>query len=81
MTMTKVFADHDESGRVNSLFAFDSEEGSGMSLVVRPGHLVSQVEAPELRAGPEGLEQLRALAKDARVEGSGEVKRLVHDSV
>jgi hypothetical protein len=77
--MTKVFAHHDKSGRVHSLVGFDAPEGSGMSLVAQPDHLVSQVEVPEPQAGPEGLEQLRSLAKNARVEGSGDIKRLVHD--
>jgi hypothetical protein len=74
--MTKVFAHHDESGRVHALVGFDAPEGSGMSLVARSGHLVSEVEVPDLQKGPEGLEQLRALARDARVEGTGQVKRL-----
>ena len=75
--MTTVFALHDESGRVHSLTGFEAPEGSGMSLVPEPGFTVSQVEAPALRKGIEALDQLRDLAKDARVEGSEEVKRLI----
>jgi hypothetical protein len=50
---------------------------AGMSLVPEPGLTVSEVEAPALRKGVEELDQLRNLAKDARVEGSGKVKRLI----
>jgi hypothetical protein len=75
--MTSVFALHDESGRVHSLVGYEASEGSGMSLVPEPGLTVSEVEAPALRKGVEGLDQLRNLAKDARVEGSGKVKRLI----
>ena len=75
--MTTVFAHHDKSGRVHSLVSFEAPEGSGMSLVPRPGLSVSQVEAPTLRKGVEGLNQLRELVNETRVEGSGEVKRLV----
>jgi hypothetical protein len=75
--MSTVFAHHDKSGRVHALVGFEAPVGSGMSLVPRPGVTVSEVEVPALRKGVEGLDQLRELAKDARVEGSGELRRLI----
>jgi hypothetical protein len=78
--MTTVFAHHDESGKVHSLVAFDAPEGSGMSLVAKAGHLVSQVDVPTLKGGPEGLEQLRALARGARVAGTGQMKNLTQNA-
>lgn len=60
---------HDKSGRVHSLVGFEAPEWSSMSLIPRPGLTVSQVEAPALRKGSEGLQQLRDLARHARVGG------------
>ncbi|MDQ6898423.1 MAG: hypothetical protein M3072_02775 [Candidatus Dormibacteraeota bacterium] len=70
--MTKLYAHHDESGKVHALISFEESEGSGMSLETKPGHSVSEVRGPQLKHGPEALEQLRALAQNAHVEGSSQ---------
>jgi hypothetical protein len=63
----RILAYHDVAGAIRSFVTFDGPEGTGLMRVPAPAELVTQLTSVEMEPGERGEEQLRAIAKSARV--------------
>jgi hypothetical protein len=70
----KVFVHHDTSGVIRSMITVNAPEQFHLMLTPKAGLLVAEVEGIKIKAGAEGVEELRKVAQAHKVVTPNRVK-------